>query len=84
MEHFDEILHNFKQEDIILDEFIKDFDKLDPDRDKMTNVSPTFFYSTTKALIKRIRELEELNEAHRKLNGELQTKLTELEGGNAK
>ena len=77
----DNVLHEINKAEINIESFIKDFETIDPNQDKMTNVSPTFFYNVAKALIGRIRELEELEEADRELNGKLQTRLTELEGG---
>lgn len=72
----DKILHKFDQTDINLDEFIREFETLDPNKDIMTVVSPTFFYSTTKALINRIRELEEINESHKEFISELEIQLS--------
>jgi len=37
-----------------------------------------------KALQSRVKELEEINESHRKLNGKLQERLTEVEEDNKK
>ena len=50
------------------------------DNNKKTPVKrPNGKDQTVMALYKKIRDLNEINEAHQKLNGKLQVKITELE-----
>lgn len=60
-------------------EFIDSFNELERNKGIIANVNPEFFFEMSKKLIDRIKELEELEEEHRKINGELQKETTDFQ-----